>query len=55
MMGLQAVVLTGLMTGDLRAPSNFKSVLGCQLFTAMPAYPSSHTMHTDIQDKFIGL
>lgn len=43
-MGLGAVVLTGLMTGELRAPSNFKSVLGRETFIAMPAHPSFHTM-----------
>lgn len=44
MMGLGAVVLTDLMTGEPRAPSNFKSVLGCETVTAMPAHPSFHTM-----------
>ncbi len=43
-MGLGAVVLTDLMTGELRAPFNFKSVLGRENVTAMPAYPSFHTM-----------
>lgn len=43
-MGLGAVVLTGLMTGELRAPSNFKSVLGRETFIAMPAHPCFHTM-----------
>lgn len=44
MMDLEAVVLTGLMTGELRAPSNFKSVLGRETFIAMPAHPSTHSM-----------
>lgn len=43
-MGLGAVVLTDLMTGELRAPSNFKSVLGCENVIAMPAHPSFHPM-----------
>lgn len=44
MMGLGAVVLTDLMTGALRAPSNFKSVLGRETVIAMPAHPCFHTM-----------
>lgn len=44
MMGLRAVVLTDLMTGELRAPSNFRSVLGRETVTALPAHPSFHTM-----------
>lgn len=44
MMGLGAVVLTDLMTGELRAPSNFKSALGCETVIAMPAHPGFHTM-----------
>lgn len=44
MMGLGAVVLTDLMTGELRAPSKFKSVLGQETVIAMPAQPSLHTM-----------
>lgn len=43
-MGLGAVVLTELMTGELRAPSNFKTVLGCETIVAMPARPSFHIM-----------
>lgn len=43
-MGLGTEVLTRLMTGKLRAPSNFKSVLGRETAIAMPAYPSFHTM-----------
>lgn len=42
-MGLGAVASSDLMTGELRAPSNFKSVLGRQSITAMPAHPSFHT------------
>ena len=42
-MGLGAAVLTDSMTGKPRAPSNFKSVLGRETVTAMPAYPSFHT------------
>lgn len=38
-----AVVLTDLMTGEVRAPSNFKSVLGYETVIAMPACPSFHT------------
>lgn len=36
-MGLGAAVLTDLMTEELRASSNFKSVLGYETLTAMPA------------------
>lgn len=49
MMGLGAVVLTDLVTGELRAPSNFKSVLGretvmpCQLTPAFTLCCSRHT------------
>lgn len=43
-MGLGAVVLTELMTEDPLAPSNFRSVLGCETVIAMPAHPSLHTM-----------
>lgn len=43
-MGLRAVVLTDLMTGELRAPSNFRSVLGHETVTALPTHPSFHTM-----------
>lgn len=37
-------MLTDLMTGEPRAPSNFKSVLGRETIIAMPAHPSFHTM-----------
>lgn len=43
-MGFGAVVLIDLMTDELRAPSNFKSVLGRKTIIAMPVHPSVHTI-----------
>lgn len=60
-MGLGATVLTDLMTGELRAPSNFKSVLGRETLIAMPARrPGSRAAaasapHVSIRGKFMGL